>query len=112
MPSHAPLQARPRLSQHDKTVRSKEYGKGFNQQRKVRLPLTAWRQLDDLAARCGTSVPGLVLALAHSDEATRQQLKRWAINAAREHGHFLEYEREDGTRTRVRAGYYRRGGVR
>lgn len=102
-------QSRTRLSQHDKNVRSREYGKGFNQQRKIRLPLSAWRRLDDIAARSGISLPGLLLALTNADRATLDQLQDWAAQAAQSHGHFLSIEKQDGTRTRISAGHYRRG---
>jgi hypothetical protein len=98
------------LSQLLRNQASRKYGKGFHRQRKVTLPITAWRSVDLLAARLGISVPGLLLALTNAEQATIDQLRQWAVEAAIEHGHFLSVENEDGTRSRVGAGRYRRGG--
>jgi hypothetical protein len=103
-------QPRPRMSQRERTHRFKEYGKGFKRQRKITLPLTTWRSIDQLAAQVGISVPGLLLALSNADQTTIAQLRGWAEDGAHAHGHFMAKENEDGTRTRVRAGHYRRGG--
>jgi hypothetical protein len=110
MPTIDVAHPHPRLSQQARTHRFKEYGKGFNRQRKITLPLTAWRSVDQLAGQVGVSVPGLLLALSNIDQATIGQLRAWAEDAAHAHGHFLTVENEDGTRTRISAGRYRRGG--
>lgn len=110
MPSTATTTEHHPLSQRDRTHRFKEYGKGFNQQRKITLPLSAWKAIDQAAGQLGISVPGLLLALTNADPSTRTRLRNWAVNAAMTHQHFMTVENEDGTRTRVSAGRYRRGG--
>lgn len=98
------------LSQHARNVRSRELNKDFNRQRKVRLPLTAWQEVDRIAAQVGISVPGLLLALTKADKETVMRLRDWGEDAAAEHQHFMSMENEDGSRTRVRAGNYKRVG--
>ncbi|MGN6113855.1 MAG: hypothetical protein ACTHOC_12775 [Luteimonas sp.] len=98
------------LTQRERTHRFKKFGKGFNQQRKITLPLSAWKAIDQVAKHNGISVPGLLLALTNADPTTLSQLREWAIDAAHSHQHFMEIENEDGTHTRVQAGLYRRGG--
>lgn len=112
MPSTATTNEHHPLSQRDRTHRFKEYGKGFNQQRKITLPLSAWKAIDQAADQLGISVPGLLLALTNADPSTRAKLRSWAISGAIAHQHFMTVEDEDGRRTRVRAGCYRRGGSR
>jgi hypothetical protein len=109
MPTTTQQQSPTPLTQRERTHRFKKYGKGFNQQRKITLPLSAWKAIDKVAEHQGISVPGLLLALTNADPRTLALLREWAIDAAYSHQHFMEIENDDGTRTRVRAGLYRRG---
>jgi hypothetical protein len=85
----------------------------FNRQIKVTLPTAAINDLKQICQTAGISMPGLLLAMVRIGQGyPPDQLRAQVEQAALRYRHFATLETEDGSRVRVRAGYYNRAGTR